>query len=118
MAFHFPLIAAHLHGGAARVAVSDFGDPGADPEIPDMAQWGIFLPTRRADAEMVSDEERDYMLLRVRQGPADEANVGIRRRLAPLLDNDRNQIELFTALLMSLPGSPVLYYGDEIGRAT
>src|SRR5262249_20747562 len=65
--------------------------------------------------EMVSDEERDYMWLEYAKDPRMKANIGIRRRLAPLLENDINQIELFTALLLSLPGSPVLYYGDEIG---
>src|SRR5919107_507984 len=65
--------------------------------------------------EMVTDEERDYMYSEYAKDPRMKANVGIRRRLAPLLENDRNQIELFTALLLSLPGSPVLYYGDEIG---
>jgi maltose alpha-D-glucosyltransferase/alpha-amylase len=65
--------------------------------------------------EMVTDEERDYMWAEYAKDPRMRANIGIRRRLAPLLDNDRRQIELFTALLMSLPGSPVLYYGDEIG---
>ena len=64
---------------------------------------------------MVSDEERDYMYAEYAKDPRMKANIGIRRRLAPLLDNDRNQLELFTALLLSLPGSPVLYYGDEIG---
>ena len=64
---------------------------------------------------MVTDEERDYMCAEYAKDPRMQANIGIRRRLAPLLDNDRNQIELFTALLLSLPGSPVLYYGDEIG---
>ena len=64
---------------------------------------------------MVTDEERDYMWAEYAKDPRMKANIGIRRRLAPLLDNDRNQIELFTALLLSLPGSPVLYYGDEIG---
>ena len=64
---------------------------------------------------MVTDEERDYMYAEYAKDPRMKANIGIRRRLAPLLDNDRNQIELFTALLLSLPGSPVLYYGDEIG---
>ena len=64
---------------------------------------------------MVTDEERDYMCAEYAKDPRMKANIGIRRRLAPLLDNDRNQIELFTALLLSLPGSPVLYYGDEIG---
>ena len=64
---------------------------------------------------MVTDEERDYMWAEYAKDPRMKANIGIRRRLAPLLDNDLNQIELFTALLLSLPGSPVLYYGDEIG---
>ena len=64
---------------------------------------------------MVTDEERDYMYAEYAKDPRMKANIGIRRRLAPLLDNDRNQQELFTALLLSLPGSPVLYYGDEIG---
>jgi maltose alpha-D-glucosyltransferase/alpha-amylase len=64
---------------------------------------------------MVTDEERDYMYAEYAKDPRMKANVGIRRRLAPLLDNDRRQIELFSALLLSLPGSPVLYYGDEIG---
>ena len=64
---------------------------------------------------MVTDEERDYMWSEYATDPRMKANIGIRRRLAPLLENDINQIELFTALLLSLPGSPVLYYGDEIG---
>src|SRR5438045_6194513 len=64
---------------------------------------------------MVTDEERDYMYSEYAQDPRMKANIGIRRRLAPLLDNSRDQMELFTALLFSLPGSPVLYYGDEIG---
>ena len=64
---------------------------------------------------MVTDEERDYMYAEYAKDPRMKANIGIRRRLAPLLENDRNQLELFTALLLSLPGSPVLYYGDEIG---
>ena len=64
---------------------------------------------------MVTDEERAYLYSEFAPDPRMRANIGIRRRLAPLLDNDRNQLELFTALLLSLPGSPVLYYGDEIG---
>ena len=81
-----------------------------------MAQWGIFLRNHdELTLEMVTDEERDYMYAEYAKDPRMKANVGIRRRLAPLLENDRNQMELFTALLLSLPGSPVLYYGDEIG---
>ena len=86
------------------------------PQIPELAQWGIFLRNHdELTLEMVTDEERDYMYAEYAKDPRMKANVGIRRRLAPLLDNDRNQIELFTALLLSLPGSPVIYYGDEIG---
>jgi maltose alpha-D-glucosyltransferase/alpha-amylase len=86
------------------------------PAIPDNCQWGIFLRNHdELTLEMVTDEERDYMYGEYAKDPRMKANVGIRRRLAPLLENDRNQMELFTALLLSLPGSPVLYYGDEIG---
>src|SRR3546814_11399389 len=63
---------------------------------------------------MVTDEDRDYMWEEYAKDPRMKANIGIRRRLAPLLDNDINRMELFTALLLSLPGSPVLYYGDEL----
>ncbi|MBY8346211.1 trehalose synthase, partial [Streptomyces sp. KC 17012] len=83
---------------------------------PSNCQWGIFLRNHdELTLEMVTDEERDYMWAEYAKDPRMRANIGIRRRLAPLLDNDRNQIELFTALLLSLPGSPILYYGDEIG---
>jgi maltose alpha-D-glucosyltransferase/alpha-amylase len=86
------------------------------PQIPANCQWGIFLRNHdELTLEMVSDEERDYMWAEYATDPRMKANIGIRRRLAPLLENDINQIELFTALLLSLPGSPVLYYGDEIG---
>src|SRR5438067_2382694 len=86
------------------------------PAIPENCQWGIFLRNHdELTLEMVTDEERDYMYAEYAKDPRMRANVGIRRRLASLLENDRNQFELFTALLLSLPGSPVLYYGDEIG---
>jgi maltose alpha-D-glucosyltransferase/alpha-amylase len=86
------------------------------PAIPNGCQWGIFLRNHdELTLEMVTDDERDYMYAEYAQDPRMKANVGIRRRLAPLLDNDQGQIRLFTALLLSLPGSPVLYYGDEIG---
>ena len=65
--------------------------------------------------EMVTDEERDYLYDEYARDPRMRLNLGIRRRLAPMLGNDRDQIELFTSLLLSLPGSPVIYYGDEIG---
>jgi maltose alpha-D-glucosyltransferase / alpha-amylase len=86
------------------------------PAIPDNCQWGIFLRNHdELTLEMVTDEERDYMYSEYAQDPRMKANIGIRRRLAPLLENSRDQMELFTALLLSLPGSPVVYYGDEIG---
>ena len=86
------------------------------PEIPETAQWGIFLRNHdELTLEMVTDEERDYMYAEYAKDPRMKANVGIRRRLAPLLDNGRRQIELMNALLLSMPGTPVLYYGDEIG---
>ena len=86
------------------------------PAIPANCQWGIFLRNHdELTLEMVTDEERDYMWAEYASDPRMKANIGIRRRLAPLLENDINQIELFTALLLALPGSPVLYYGDEIG---
>jgi maltose alpha-D-glucosyltransferase/alpha-amylase len=86
------------------------------PDIPANCQWGIFLRNHdELTLEMVTDEERDYMWGEYAKDPRMKANIGIRRRLAPLLDNDANTLELFTALLFSLPGSPVLYYGDEIG---
>ncbi len=117
MAFHFPLMPALLHGCPAGVAVPDLGDPGAARRRSrPSCQWGIFLRNHdELTLEMVTDEERDYMYSEYAKDPRMRANVGIRRRLASLLENDRNQIELFTAMLLSLPGSPVLYYGDEIG---
>jgi maltose alpha-D-glucosyltransferase/alpha-amylase len=86
------------------------------PPIPETAQWAIFLRNHdELTLEMVTDEERDYMY-RVYAADKDQRiNVGIRRRLAPLLGNDRRRTELLNALLFSLPGTPVLYYGDEIG---
>ena len=111
-----PADAAHLHGGAPGAALPDLGDPGPDPAIPAGCQWGIFLRNHdELTLEMVTDDERDYMYAEYAKDPRMKANIGIRRRLAPLIENDRNQLELFTALLLSLPGSPVLYYGDEIG---
>ena len=86
------------------------------PAIPENAQWGLFLRNHdELTLEMVTDEERDYMYAEYAKDPRMRLNLGIRRRLAPLLDNGRDEIELLTAILFSLPGSPVLYYGDEIG---
>jgi maltose alpha-D-glucosyltransferase/alpha-amylase len=86
------------------------------PEIPEACQWAIFLRNHdELTLEMVTDEERDYMYTEYARDPRMRRNVGISRRLFPLLDNDRRQAELLHALLFSLPGTPVLYYGDEIG---
>jgi maltose alpha-D-glucosyltransferase / alpha-amylase len=86
------------------------------PEIPDNCQWGIFLRNHdELTLEMVTDEERDYLYNEYAKDRRMRLNVGIRRRLAPLLDNDQQRIKLMHALLLSLPGSPFLYYGDEIG---
>ena len=86
------------------------------PAIPENCQWGLFLRNHdELTLEMVADEERDYMYAEYAKDPRMRINVGIRRRLAPLLDNGRDEIELVHAILFSLPGSPVLYYGDEIG---
>ncbi|MGH3806719.1 MAG: maltose alpha-D-glucosyltransferase, partial [Pseudonocardiaceae bacterium] len=116
MAFHFPLMPRIFMAvrRESRFPISEI--LAQTPPIPANAQWGIFLRNHdELTLEMVTDEERDYMYAEYVKDPRMRANIGIRRRLAPLLDNDRNQLELFTALLLSLPGSPVLYYGDEIG---
>ncbi len=86
------------------------------PEIPQDCQWSIFLRNHdELTLEMVTEEERAYMYSEYAPDPRMKLNVGIRRRLAPLLNNDRRQIELLNSLLFSLPGTPVVYYGDEIG---
>jgi maltose alpha-D-glucosyltransferase/alpha-amylase len=116
MAFHFPLMPRIFMAvrRESRFPISEI--LAQTPEIPDGCQWGIFLRNHdELTLEMVADDERDYMYAEYAKDPRMKANIGIRRRLAPLLDNDRNQQELFTAMLLSLPGSPVLYYGDEIG---
>ncbi|RJQ69965.1 maltose alpha-D-glucosyltransferase [Pseudonocardiaceae bacterium YIM PH 21723] len=116
MAFHFPLMPRIFMAvrRESRFPISEI--LAQTPEIPSGCQWGIFLRNHdELTLEMVTDEERDYMYAEYAKDPRMKANIGIRRRLAPLLEGDRNQQELFTALLLSLPGSPVLYYGDEIG---
>jgi maltose alpha-D-glucosyltransferase / alpha-amylase len=116
MAFHFPLMPRLFMAvrRESRYPISEI--LATTPKIPENCQWGIFLRNHdELTLEMVTDEERDYMYAEYAKDPRMKSNVGIARRLAPLLDNDRHQIELFTGLLLSLPGSPVLYYGDEIG---
>jgi maltose alpha-D-glucosyltransferase/alpha-amylase len=86
------------------------------PDIPEACQWCLFLRNHdELTLEMVTDEERDYMYAEYAHDPRMKLNVGIRRRLAPLVDNGRRRIELLNSLLFSLPGSPIIYYGDEIG---
>lgn len=116
MAFHFPVMPRIFMAVRQELAqpVSDI--LAETPPIPKSAQWGIFLRNHdELTLEMVSDEEREYMYKHYAKDPRMKANVGIRRRLAPLLDGDRDKIELLHGLLLSLPGSPILYYGDEIG---
>jgi maltose alpha-D-glucosyltransferase/alpha-amylase len=116
MCFHFPLMPRMFMAlrREQRYPITEI--LAQTPAIPDGCQWGIFLRNHdELTLEMVSDEERDYMYTEYAKDPRMKRNLGIGRRLAPLLDNDRDVIELFHALLLSLPGSPILYYGDEIG---
>jgi len=116
MAFHFPIMprlfmALHMED---RYPVIDILEQ--TPAIPEACQWAIFLRNHdELTLEMVTDEERDYMVGVYARDRRARINLGIRRRLAPLLNNNRRRIELMNALLFSLPGTPVLYYGDEIG---
>jgi maltose alpha-D-glucosyltransferase/alpha-amylase len=116
MCFHFPLMP-RMFMAVRREQRHPITEILAQtPELPDGAQWGIFLRNHdELTLEMVTDEERDYMYNEYAKDPQMKRNVGIARRLFPLLDNDRRIAELFHAMLFSMPGSPVLYYGDEIG---
>jgi maltose alpha-D-glucosyltransferase/alpha-amylase len=108
MAFHFPAMPRMFMSVRREQAVPMY-------EILDSCQWGLFLRNHdELTLEMVTDEERDYMYSEYAKDPRMKLNLGIRRRLAPLLDNGRDEIKLMTAIMFSLPGSPVLYYGDEI----
>ncbi|MBI3564067.1 MAG: maltose alpha-D-glucosyltransferase [Elusimicrobia bacterium] len=116
MAFHFPLmprifIAIRKEDRAAIVSVLR-----ETPPIPDSCQWALFLRNHdELTLETVTPEEREYLLAEYAHAPRMKLNLGIRRRLAPLMDFGRRRLELLVSLIMSLPGSPVLYYGDEIG---
>ncbi|HKY36615.1 MAG TPA: maltose alpha-D-glucosyltransferase [Polyangiaceae bacterium] len=116
MAFHFPIMPRLFM--ALRMEdsypISDILEQ--TPPIPEACQWALFLRNHdELTLEMVTDEERDYMVERYAADSQTRINLGIRRRLAPLLENDRRRIELMHLLLLSLPGTPVIYYGDEIG---
>ena len=116
MAFHFPLMPRLFMSLRMedRVPIVDILQQ--TPPIPETAQWALFLRNHdELTLEMVTDEERDYMYRMYAHVHQARLNLGIRRRLAPLVGNDRKRIELLTALLFSLPGTPVIYYGDEIG---
>jgi maltose alpha-D-glucosyltransferase/alpha-amylase len=116
MAFHFPLMprvfmAVELEDRKPLVEIME-----QTPAIPEMCQWGTFLRNHdELTLEMVSEDERDYMYDVYADDPRTKINLGIRRRLSPLLQNDRRRIELLNGLLLSLPGCPIIYYGDEIG---
>jgi maltose alpha-D-glucosyltransferase/alpha-amylase len=116
MAFHFPLMPRIYMAlrQEDRLPITDI--MAQTPPIPDNCQWGLFLRNHdELTLEMVTSDERDYMYLAYSADPRMRINVGIRRRLAPLLDNNRGRIELLNSLLFSFPGTPILYYGDEIG---
>jgi maltose alpha-D-glucosyltransferase/alpha-amylase len=116
MAFHFPLMPRMFMGVKLedRKPIMDILQQ--TPAIPDSCQWCLFLRNHdELTLEMVTDIERDYMYDTYAGDKAMRLNLGIRRRLAPLLDNDRRRVELMTGMLMSLPGTPIIYYGDEIG---
>jgi maltose alpha-D-glucosyltransferase/alpha-amylase len=115
MCFHFPVMPRMFMSVRREEAKPMYEILAQTPAIPDNCQWGLFLRNHdELTLEMVTDEERDYMYTEYAKDPRMKINVGIRRRLAPLLDNGRDEIELMHAILFSLPGSPVLYYGDEI----
>ena len=116
MAFHFPLMPRMYMAmrQESRTPIVEIMEN--TPEISAINQWAIFLRNHdELTLEMVTDEERDYMYFEYAKDPRMRINVGIRRRLAPLLDNGRRQIEMLHSLLFSMPGTPVMYYGDEIG---
>jgi maltose alpha-D-glucosyltransferase/alpha-amylase len=116
MCFHFPLMPRMFMAVRREQRFPITEILARTPAIPDGCSWGIFLRNHdELTLEMVTDEERDYMWSEYAKDPRMKRNMGIGRRLAPLVDNDRRVAELLHSLLFSLPGSPVLYYGDEIG---
>lgn len=116
MAFHFPLMprmfmAVKLEDRKAIIEILE-----QTPQIPENCQWCIFLRNHdELTLEMVTDIERDYMYDEYAVDKAMRINLGIRRRLAPMMENDRRRVELLTGMLLSMPGTPIIYYGDEIG---
>jgi maltose alpha-D-glucosyltransferase / alpha-amylase len=116
MAFHFPVMPRMFMAVRREDALPMVEILESTPAIPEGTQWGLFLRNHdELTLEMVTDDERDYLYDEYAKDPRMKLNLGIRRRLASLLDNGRDEIQLMHAVLFSLPGSPVLYYGDEIG---
>jgi maltose alpha-D-glucosyltransferase / alpha-amylase len=116
MAFHFPLMPRIFMALAQEDRHPIVEIMHQTPEIPEGCQWAIFLRNHdELTLEMVTDRERDYMYQIYATDPRMRINVGIRRRLASMMENDRPRIELLNSLLMSMPGTPIIYYGDEIG---
>ncbi len=116
MAFHFPLMPRMYMALAQedRFPITDILRQ--TPDIPDSCQWAIFLRNHdELTLEMVTDKERDYLWQKYAEESRARINLGIRRRLAPLMEHDRRRIELLNSLLLSMPGTPIIYYGDEIG---
>ncbi|HEY0355384.1 MAG TPA: maltose alpha-D-glucosyltransferase, partial [Flavisolibacter sp.] len=116
MNYHFPVMPRMFMSlqQEDRYPITDIFEQ--TPAIPETCQWAIFLRNHdELTLEMVTDEERDFMYKVYAKDPKARINLGIRHRLAPLMDNNRNRIELMNSLLFSLPGTPVIYYGDEIG---
>jgi maltose alpha-D-glucosyltransferase / alpha-amylase len=116
MAFHFPLMPRIFMALRQEERHPIVEIMNQTPELPEGCQWAIFLRNHdELTLEMVTDEERDYMYGQYAADPQMRINVGIRRRLAPLMENSRRRIELMNSLLFSMPGTPIIYYGDEIG---
>ncbi|QRQ99553.1 maltose alpha-D-glucosyltransferase [Dyadobacter sandarakinus] len=116
MNYHFPIMPRMFMSLQMedRYPITDIFDQ--TPAIPENCQWGIFLRNHdELTLEMVTDEERDYMYKAYVKDPKARINLGIRHRLAPLMDNNRKKIELLNSLLFTFPGTPIIYYGDEIG---
>ncbi len=116
MAYHFPLMPRMYMAIAQEDRHPIVDIMRQTPDIPETCQWAIFLRNHdELTLEMVTDKERDYMYQMYVSDPRARVNVGIRRRLAPLMDNEIDKIKLMNSLLLSMPGSPIIYYGDEIG---
>ena len=116
MAYHFPLMPRMYMAIAEEDRHPVVEIMQQTPDIPETCQWAVFLRNHdELTLEMVTDKERDYMYQTYAGDPRMRVNLGIRRRLAPLMDNEIHKIQLMNSLLLSMPGSPILYYGDEIG---